>query len=394
MTSSLAPSQGPRIGFVPTYYPGAIGRDGARPVVVRGGQDTEGIDFGLIQGKLARITGTVTDSAHNTVTASRASITLSSSSRDSGSSSRGTSVRPDGSFTFQDVPPGTYWLVASVTYGDATQPNPNREGAMASVTVNGNDVAVNLQTNRGATISGHVVRTGPVQPPVTLPDGRVFTPPPEATRVMVAARPAPSGNIPSSGWASPATVAEDGTFTLTGLRGSVLFNVTSGVGLLQAIRRGGEDITTTPLLLTGAEHIDDLEVVLTTDLGRMMGSVVDGSGKPAPGAWVIVFPDDPKRWTIGSGSVQAARTLETAPPLPARMTPRPGGPAPIRRAPGDFIYPRLLPGRYFVFALAGEGGTGINLMQFDEEVLAKYSRQATAVTVTSGETAVVQLRIK
>ena len=52
----------PRLGYVPTFYPGTTTVDGARVVRVTAGQDTNGIDFAAVLARLARLTIKADDS--------------------------------------------------------------------------------------------------------------------------------------------------------------------------------------------------------------------------------------------------------------------------------------------------------------------------------------------
>ena len=289
----------PKIGYLPTFYPGAPALDGAQAVGVKSGQETAGIDFGMLRGRLGRISGTALDSNGAPFPTRGGSIMLSPRSREMAASGRGASLRPDGTFVIPDVPPGDYYVSASLydtagaTGGGAVS---TREGAFVPVTVTGDEVVVDIRTNRGATLSGRIVREGPMPPPPVMPGTTPRMPPPQAMRVSVGVRP-PTGASMSPGTFDPGKSEyfdADNTFQIKGARGSVMITASSGVGVVKSIRRGAKDLLAVPLELTGTEEIDDIEIVLTTDTGSLTGTVTDRRGQPAAGAWVLVFPDDPE----------------------------------------------------------------------------------------------------
>jgi hypothetical protein len=379
---------GPRTGYAPTYYPGSPTSDGARRVTVRSAQDTGGIEFSLQRVPLGRVVGVALDSKGRPLTSGPGvGANVMISPREDGSSSRGSGVRPDGTFVIPDVTPGDYYVSASLTRGQG--PDAEREGAYLPVTVNGNDVTVNIQTNTGATLSGRIVVEGSESAAAFPASGMARSM--SAPRVTITVRSDPGDPTPMIGYAArPVQVAEDGTFELTGVRGSVFILPMGGRGILKSVFRGGQDVTA-PMKLQGTEHVTDLMVVMTTDVATLEGLVTDSQGEPAPGVTVVVFPDDPDRWFTGSPFVFLARTMASVPPVPQQITPAPGRPAATSSMPGSgrFFAPRLLAGRYWVVALA-EGAT---MPALDRAALEKLRPLATSVTLTAGRPTTVQLRI-
>jgi hypothetical protein len=207
-------------------------------------------------------------------------------------------------------------------------------------------------------------------------------------------------------------VGDDGAFTVTGVRGAVLLTAYSGLAVLKSIRRAADDLTSSPLELTGAERLDNIDIVLTYDTGAIGGKVTDGRGQPVAGVWVLAFPDDSKRWYPGSPFLRSARTMSTpsssTAPVAGAVQPGsasgvPGAPQPgasrsanastAPRAAGEFLFPRLLPGRYYVVPIETDSNAGFDLMQYDGEALSALRQKATSVTVGVGETATVNVRL-
>ena len=52
-------------GFLPTYHPGVAAFDASRPVQVKAGQETDGVDIELVRGRLGTVSGRVTDASGN-----------------------------------------------------------------------------------------------------------------------------------------------------------------------------------------------------------------------------------------------------------------------------------------------------------------------------------------
>jgi hypothetical protein len=105
-------------------------------------------------------------------------------------------------------------------------------------------------------------------------------------------------------------VDSDWSFKLAGLGGPFLFRVT-GIPedwTLGAVRMGDKDITDVPYdVPTGGRELGGMQVVLTRKMGRVSGSVVDAAGRPAPGATVVVFSEEPEHWVPHSRYLRAIR---------------------------------------------------------------------------------------
>jgi hypothetical protein len=381
---------GPSQGYAPTYFPGSASLDGARSVVVKSAQDTPGIEFSLVRVAMGRITGTLRDS-NGQVVANRASISAVRRGEDAIGFNRGAGVRPDGSFIITEIPPGEYYLVASVP--SAEGPNATREGAYVPVSVNGNDVSVDIRTNTGATIRGRVVLEGT---PSALPPAiaQMSTTGP---RVMVQARPMMAGGLGmAAGMTRPVSPAEDGTFELTGVRGPVLLAATGMRLAFKSVTHGAEDLTAKPIEFKGTERTSNVTIVLTYDVGTLEGMVTDDRGEPVPGAAVIIFPEDDSRWFQGSPFIHVSRAMPAiaaSAMRPPHTSPTPGVAPPGRRmpVPGLFISSALLPGRYLVAAIDSAGMQGMPSM--DSESLEKLRKHAVIAAVSAAAPATVQLRV-
>jgi hypothetical protein len=266
----------PDLGFANTYYPGSVTLSTARAVTVRAGRDSKHIDFQLIPSRLAEVSIEPVDSAgtpfgpQGFVSLTRQDdLYLRSSFRETGR-------RENGRFVFAGVPPGNYVVVAST-------PN-HGETAYARLRIDDADVVHQVQTNRGARISGRV-----------LVDGR-----------SARADGVPRVNIGVSAFQPPATygatysvpavhtLGDSDRFELTGLRGPVVLEASIVGGALLSIQREGKDLGPS-VELVGTEILAGVLVNLTTKVAEL-AVTLSGNASEAQPALVVVFPEERERW--------------------------------------------------------------------------------------------------
>jgi protocatechuate 3,4-dioxygenase beta subunit len=331
--------------FVQTLYPGTSSLSDAAPVVLDLGQERLDVDFGLVIGRPARVTGSVVD---HTGSPARASV-LAMQEMGSGGffiPARAV-VRADGTFIVENLAPGDYMLSAETTTGGTD------ESATRRITVAGEDIeGVVLMTLPLARMTGRI-----------RPDGqgdRAFSP----TNVRI--YPERSGQSPVS-MSARTTVREDSTFEVTGLAaGPTLFAVTglpSGWALA-AITYRGADITDTPINLR--EDIDGVEIVLTNRITELNGAVTDADNRTVPDSVIVVYAEDASRWG-------RSRCLATARP----------------DQNGRFSVRGLPPGKYLAVAVDYVEGGDPN----DPEYLERMRSRATKVTLADGLPQWVELKV-
>jgi hypothetical protein len=384
----------PRIGFVPTYHPGVESLDRAEPVSVKAGQDTAGLQVTMLRGRVARVAGRVMGPDGEPVRG-RVVVSMTRRSREQGETLPSAPVRPDGSFTLPDVPKGDYEVWAFVLNEGAAGLSVGRVGALARVSVDGSDVSVVLHTNAGAVLSGRVLIDG--------------APPPRGARVQVTARPASlEATVATIGFVSPGHApgtseysAQDGTFRITGARGPVLLTASSSLGAVKSIRRGTTELIGTPLDLSGTERIDDIEVVLTSETGSIIGTVTDADGHLAPGAFVAALQEDSTRWyfpflPVGRTAAESDSRSVTADASSGSTAPPGGSTSAGARAvallPGQFRLSRLVPGRYYLVAVREDDY--VLVAGVDREYLDALKPKALAVDVAPGAATRVRLKIR
>ena len=339
-----------RSGYANTYYPGSPALRGARAVVVRAGRNSESVNFTLTRCRLARVSITPVDSRGATH-GREAQVALTK--RDDvylRSSTHYTSRREDGTFPFDGIQPGDYYLV--VTTGGWT-----KEAAYVNVSIGEADVSLRVRTNTGAKVSGRVVVDGQ-----RATGGR-------SANLWVSSTP-PPGTVGPFERVPPARVQESGHFELAGLRGPIVLLAGRAGGALLSIRRHGEELAGKTLEFAGTEHFDNVVVELTTQVARVDVTVTSASerGEPEP-VVVILFSEDPKRWH--HDSIQYDRT--TASPVSA---------APGALAPARTQMRRMPPGRYLIAAIHDAGLSDPTAVG----VLEKLRPLAMPVTLVWGQT--------
>ena len=319
-------------------------------MVVQLGQERGGVDFVQPPGRLARLSGSVIDSAGSPL--SNASVSIVSPSTGYVLS---TPVKPDGSFSLQNVAAGEYGL-AAVLRG----PGPGDiEQTMLPITVTGEDVTgLLLQMTHGCRLLGRVVTEEGTAPPFPSSGIRVDPLP------VMSGAPISIRNIGTQG-----IVKDDWSFEMTGISGSMLFRISrlpTGY-MLKSVLLDGRDITDQPLDIKGTEDVSGLQVVITSHVTEVTGAPVDAKGQPVLEYAVVVFADDAARWKYPSRFLATGRPDQQ----------------------GRFKIPNLPPGRYLAVALQylEEG------QWEDPEYLQALRQVATMFTLSAGETKTLDLKV-
>jgi hypothetical protein len=293
----------------PVYFPGTPNFADAQSITLAGGAEATA-DFQLVPVRNARISGVVLSSTGAPVGA--AMVNLTSEAVITGPALEGSGpaafalhadAAPNGTFSLENVPPGPYNLTAQapfLTVGGFFQPGGGStsplkrdpidripENVSMPIVVAGDDISdLTLVTRLGGRLTGQFVTdTGVVRP---LPSG---------LRV----------NVRSSGHGGMAMVTGAGT-------GQFLLGTASGPFSLD-IQGLPDGWTVSAIMLDGANVIDEpidlkgenatARIVLSDRVTTLSGSV-QGAGDPGKHS-VVVFPDDPARWTYPSRYVRTAR---------------------------------------------------------------------------------------
>jgi protocatechuate 3,4-dioxygenase beta subunit len=376
-------AQNPTSGYSPTYYPGTTSAPEAQRVRLALGQETGGTDFALAPVKLARVSGTVFRSDGRPASGTMVSLLPRSADNLFAMLDRGGRTDSNGNFTISGVSPGDYNLVvrgmnittftseggnrmvfsARVTEGGGPGAAEEPEFGSMPVIVAGEEVSnVVVVTTKGASASGRVTFEGGAQPP-SLNGIRVMAPTTDGEPTM--AFPAGPGAL------QPGSLREDGSFELRGLAGHRLLRV---FGLppgwvVKSVSVEGHDATDAGFDFKPGAAVSGIDVVVTNKTTEINGTVTTANGQPVTDYTLVVFADDPAKWTLPQTRyVTAAR-------------PDQEGRVKIRNLPaGDYVAIAV------EYLAQGEWG--------DPEVLERLKGKATPLTLQEGEieTLVVKLQ--
>jgi protocatechuate 3,4-dioxygenase beta subunit len=366
-------SDPPRSGYAPTYYPGTPNGGEAQKISLAVGQEAQNTDFGLVPVRLAKIAGSVVSSDGRPLEGVMVNATQRAEAPGAITFSTGGSGRTDknGHFTLNGVAPGDYTLNARATQvmtsGDGdrmvftmTRASGSGDGqsefGSVPLSVGGDDMEnVIIVTSKGTTASGRVIYEGGSRP--TSSSVRVSAASPDA-----------DGPLAFAGGAS--SVAPEGTFEIKGLAGPRIFrvgNIPAG-WVLKAIRVDGTDITDTGIDIRPNEPVTGIEVVLTSKTTEVTGAVKAGND-PATDYTVVIFSDDPQKWTA-----PMSRHIASARP----------------NQEGRFQVKNLPAGSYYAVALDYIAQGDWN----DPEVLDRLKARATRFTLAEGEVENLNLRLE
>jgi len=304
--------------YAATYYPGSGSVTEAQRVTVAVGQEQPNVNFALQPVRTVKITGTALNSMGTAL--SNGMITLMPADGVGGpgggpvlftfGGSNGR-VRADGTFTIANVAPGSYTLMAVAGSGGGGRGGgfalriggPGGGGfdeiemATMPLTVGNEDLTgLTVVASHGASLSGNVVAA----------EGSVAKLSTNQIQIVAQSNgqflPGPLGNRPTR-------VESDGTFVLTGLTGQKFIRVN---GLpqewtLKAVMLNGVDVTDSALDFRGNTENSGLQIMVTDKVSDVNGKVTTARGEVTRDYTVVVFPDDPVKWTFPSRYVKTAR---------------------------------------------------------------------------------------
>jgi len=365
---------GTSMGWSPAYAPGTSVPTDAGAIDVAAGDVRAHTDVHVRLARFVRVEGTVApmdDAAGRTV-----QVALRPrGQRASGALLAAFNTRPgaDGRFTFQNVPPGAYTLVARELppapppdrRGDEPPPDPPRWAAQDLDVAEAAVTGVRLTLAPALSIAGRVVwRDGP---------------PADAPGVRVGVRPTPGSAVPAP--PGPVPVDAEGRFTIAGLlpgRYRLVVQVANN-DVLQApdwsaassTMDGAEgDPLDVPFELAGP-GAPPITIALTRDSQDLDGSVRDADGRPVRDCPVVAFPADRRLWSVPSRRIATRQTNHD----------------------GLFVFGvgvGLPPGDYLVAAAPDlRPGESADVLRLDE-----LSHDAARVTLGPNDSRTVDLRVK
>jgi hypothetical protein len=356
--------------FATIYYPGATMASQGSPVSVRAGEERDGIDITLQLVPTARVEGTVTLPGGSTPRGTEVNLIALGPSALPGSPFdilRAGGPGADGSFSFANVPPGQYTVLARaarpIEKPDGTSAGPPQiVWASTQIAVDGEHITgLSLSLEPGLTISGQVRF-----------EGTSLKPPADSSAIRVTASPAEvRGSVAFAPGA--ARVGSDGRFTIAGvtpgrytLSASFPGSGRPGGWLLKSVLAGGQDSLDAPFTVQANQHVLDAVITFTDRLAQIAGTLQGAAGGAADYT-VILFPVDQSRWVPQSRRIQGVRPS----------------------ADGAFTF-RNLPAGEYVMTAVGDVEPG---EWFDPAFLQRIAPAGIRVVVSDGEQKVQDLRI-
>ena len=269
--------------YAPTYYPGTASLADAQRLALGLGEEQSGINLAIVPVRTARIAGRVVGSNGSAI---QATITLANQMGQTFNVSGGRGSAGDGAFTIANIPPGSYTLDAVGPRAGAVPPE---VASMPIVITGGEDITgLQITTGSGGRISGSIVSDS-------------STPLPAAKTRITAA--------PVRGFVPTAIVNESGTFEFEGLVGvyTLRFESLPNGYTIKSITANGVDVSDAAIEFRPGDRVS-MRVELTDRISQVTGTVrATGS---LNGATVVIFPDEPSKWTSTSRFIKTAKLTE------------------------------------------------------------------------------------
>jgi hypothetical protein len=342
-------------GYAPIFYPNAKNAAFALPVTV-GQADMSDIDIAFRPEAVARISGTIVNSRGQPT---QGFVMLGVSQRSGGILLEPRMAPPtaEGTYVFENVPPGDYVVQAALLAGGGR----TTEFARADVTVTGAEpVQVPLRASPGARVRGRI--TVDAQPSRRPPVIDIGLPAVDLDQSMM------------GGTSMGVPLDSDGSFevaSVTGPRRVVLLSPLDGWYVKAARVRGVEALDVPFDFGSEARNFDDLEVVVSPAAAAISGKVVGSAGEVRTDSAVVLFSSDSSKWYRQSQALRLERPSQS----------------------GEFRLGSLPPGSYYVVALSDVGDIVMSGDWQDPAMLDKLRSIATEVSVNESESRNVTLRL-
>ena len=208
---------------------------------------------------------------------------------DGSMSSVNATVRPDGSFVFSNVAPGSYLIRALAQ----TEPGSDSLFALFRVTVRNRDLdGVELQLRPGATISGRLIIDSRALP---LPDA-------PGILASLSVR-APFSEGGAFGDAQTGQPRRDSSFAIRGVMAGAHLLEFDGLAApwsLKSVSYRGQDITDTGVQADSGQRLEDVTVTVTDVASEISGTVRDSENRGVPNARVLFVPVPTGLWPPAS----------------------------------------------------------------------------------------------
>lgn len=262
--------------YAMAYYPGGSDESAAGVIEVTSGADIRGIDLLVNPQGVYRIRGRITNAAAQP----GVRLNLRALSNEGSTSLNFGQTNADGTFAFQNVTPGKYLVVATVTDSSSSMGS-NAVGATAVTVSNADIEGVNLTLSPPGILSGRILIEG-------------NTAPPDSLSLMQVQLRTPGTSLTVTSSETPRFQSADGgtTFRVENLVPGDYAVYIRGVPAgfyVKSARFANSDVVNS--LRFDARDSGTLDIVLSSTTGKIEGAATDISGQPVPGAQVVLIPN-------------------------------------------------------------------------------------------------------
>jgi protocatechuate 3,4-dioxygenase beta subunit len=331
-------------GFAPTYFPSVAAASSAQAISVVAGHDMADLQISLLPAETALLSGRVVDQSAQPVPDAELTLVQMNDGIVPAVLPLSARADADGRFSFADVPEGQYALQAANQYFGTCQ---------AEINVNASRLSTDMVLPPLATARGRVILDGDA-PRLTDRELRIAVEPTDALFPLLFT----SATLRVA--QLPVSVAGPFIMKTTAAPGVVQVTVDNFRWALKAVRQGGRDVTNAPIDFR--RDVTDLDVVLTSHVGAVTGTVMNGD-QPSAGAAVVLFSAEMGKAADRFGS----RTV---------TDPR-----------GKFNLFGILPGDYLIAAVPP------NVITTDALLLERLQPLAMKLSVNEGENPTIALKL-
>jgi len=343
--------------YAPVYYPGTADISSATQIEILPGTQMNAMDITLVRTRTYTIKGRAIVTAANAANV-RPSVFLRPR-RPVGPfmSGMNTRMNPDGTFEIANVVPGSYILQGNAGNG----PNVMLH-AEVPIDVNGDMDGVVVTLSPGFDVPFRITFEGGSSP--SSGTSKDVNP---LTNMRPALRPFQEGSgFMIGGGAMPQAVKPDGTFTISNVTPGVyqiqLFPLPSPDYYIKAVNSGHTDALHEGIALDRTPDTP-IEILLSSNAGKIEGRVVDRDGKPATSIQVTLIPNDRAR----------AERFKLA----------------ATDTNGHFEFHGIYPGDYKLFAWDGVEPNAYR----DPDFLRAYEAQGKGAPISEGANGGVELQV-
>jgi len=253
-----------RIAWAPTYFPGYVDPDNAKPVRLDVARDASGMDFKLIRQTTVTLSGFAASNASGPVTADIRIVPPEDSegvARYSGKSST-----PTGSYAIDGVAPGSY-IVSATAAGGA-------ETTSTRIRIRDMSLRVDLRLGEGIAVRGRVSNS--TESSMDLRNARIHL----------------SEIDPSLPEPAAVKIGADNQFSVAAVQPGNYAVAVNGLAddlYMKSAVYGSADVLERPLSVNYGPQ-SELGIEIGLDGGRINGAVFDRDNGLFPGAQVILVP--------------------------------------------------------------------------------------------------------